>query len=302
MRDTTALVRTLYDVHAFNHEAKEWFPVQSGLPSEEAESVVLTWQDSSTTPILWPAEWSLSPSEHYGQNPPTFDDAEVPQWFVCVRRQGEQSGRCAMLTDSGQKFVQDWLAEQRFPDNVEIDVRCDSVCHGIEAFSAPEDSETSRFLASEIEPAGAAFAGSPIASPTFDSQLDGLWDGAWQLQDTFRENRPAVSGDSRALLRNLIRMLSEMHEALTSCGASATAAPRAGADCGDSLDHLLTLAKAGKRASASGAEKRARRLVLSLLENAIGLDARATVGILDLIELIQSNPTSGRDSVREAIR
>ena len=68
------------------------------------------------------------------------------------------------------------------------------------------------------------------------------------------------------------------------------------------IEHLLTLARAGRSKEASGAEKQARRIVKCLLDNTIGLDASATSGINRLIATIQANPMSGRAAVREVIR
>jgi len=67
------------------------------------------------------------------------------------------------------------------------------------------------------------------------------------------------------------------------------------------LEHLLTLARKGKGVGSSESEKRARTLVLCVIENAIGLDGKATQGVGDLIDLVQANPQSGTDTVRQAI-
>lgn len=66
------------------------------------------------------------------------------------------------------------------------------------------------------------------------------------------------------------------------------------------LEHLLTIARRGKHAGASGGEKQARKLVKCVLDNALGLDASASVGITELIDLVQSQPMDGREAVREA--
>lgn len=68
----------------------------------------------------------------------------------------------------------------------------------------------------------------------------------------------------------------------------------------DSLSHRLDLARAGKHGYASGAEKRARKLVRCVMDNAIGLDGRATAGITELVHLMLSQPQAGDDFVRQA--
>ena len=65
------------------------------------------------------------------------------------------------------------------------------------------------------------------------------------------------------------------------------------------LEHLLTLARAGHRSHASGAERQARKLVRCILQNAIGLDGQVSAGITDLIRLVQAKPMSGRDLVKD---
>ena len=65
------------------------------------------------------------------------------------------------------------------------------------------------------------------------------------------------------------------------------------------LEHLLSLARAGHHSKASGTERQSRKLVRCILQNAIGLDSQATSGITELIRLVQANPMSGRDLVKD---
>jgi hypothetical protein len=64
------------------------------------------------------------------------------------------------------------------------------------------------------------------------------------------------------------------------------------------LEHLLTLARAGHHGHASGVERQARKLVRSVLQNAIGLDGQATDGVTQLIHLVQAQPMFLRDYVK----
>ncbi len=67
------------------------------------------------------------------------------------------------------------------------------------------------------------------------------------------------------------------------------------------LLHLLQLARQGKNPGASGAEKQARKLVLCVLTNAIGLDASATAGIADAMAIVQGSPQEGRETIKSII-
>lgn len=67
------------------------------------------------------------------------------------------------------------------------------------------------------------------------------------------------------------------------------------------LNHLLTLAHAGRSGGASGAERQAREIVCCLLDNAVGLDASATAGLDELVDIIQQSPDEGREVIRETI-
>ena len=67
------------------------------------------------------------------------------------------------------------------------------------------------------------------------------------------------------------------------------------------VDHLLELARKGSDPAASGAEQQARQIVECLLENAVGLDMSATRGIRHVVDVIQANPMSGREAIRDVI-
>ena len=67
------------------------------------------------------------------------------------------------------------------------------------------------------------------------------------------------------------------------------------------LEHLLNLARRGRHPGASGGERRAWLIVECLLENATGLDDCAANGIVKMTELIQGDPMSARDAIREFI-
>lgn len=67
------------------------------------------------------------------------------------------------------------------------------------------------------------------------------------------------------------------------------------------LLHLLQLARHGKHPGASGAERQARKIVSCLLDNAVGIDAKATDGIADLLAAIQGSPQEGRETIKSII-
>ena len=196
--------RTRYDVYAFDHEAKDWLPVRSGLVSDEAEATVTGWPDDSKTPMLWPAEWELTPAEHYGATAPTFEDAAEPRWTVSARTKGEEAGQCLLVTDLGPDVVADWMAEQNFGPDIEIDIRCSEVCRGTGAFSAPYGADTVGFFASEIEPLE--------EGESVEDQIDRAWDELFRAYRESREDEGPLPANSRALLRNMRRMLNELHE------------------------------------------------------------------------------------------
>lgn len=65
------------------------------------------------------------------------------------------------------------------------------------------------------------------------------------------------------------------------------------------LEHLLTLAHRGRNAGSSGGEKQARKIVTTIVNNAVGLDGSASAGIAELINLVQMSPMKGRDAVKK---
>ena len=302
-QQSEAFTRTRYDVWTFSKASKRWARLHPGLPSHEAESIILDWNDDTRTPILWPAKATKSPADVYGDTPPEFEPVDNPRWSVGVRLKGEDVGQCAMVTDIGLHFVEDWLAEQNFGDDVEVDVRYNAVCRGIVAFNAPYGSGSTGFIIPDHE---------TIDDFPIDSRIDYLWDEMYNSVGVFRDGRPQVEPDSRAMIRSMIRMLEEMYGDATPASADdvasvgdAESAEIASDDAearSRSLDHLLSLARAGKGDGASAAERQARKIVQCVLNNAIGLDASATVGIAELVDLIQQSPGEGRDEVRRAIQ
>ena len=67
------------------------------------------------------------------------------------------------------------------------------------------------------------------------------------------------------------------------------------------VEHLLTLARRGKSGGASGGEKRARKIVLAILNNVTGLDGTATSGIGELAKIVSAAPMEAGDAVKKAI-
>lgn len=67
------------------------------------------------------------------------------------------------------------------------------------------------------------------------------------------------------------------------------------------LDHLLDLARRGAIGGSSENEKRARRVVQTLLDNLIGLDRDATSGIGEMAMLIYSRGFDACDAIELAI-
>lgn len=69
----------------------------------------------------------------------------------------------------------------------------------------------------------------------------------------------------------------------------------------DHLDHLLDLARRGTLEGSSENEKRARRIVQTLLDNLIGLDRDATLGIGEVAMLIHTRGFDACDAIEAAI-
>lgn len=67
------------------------------------------------------------------------------------------------------------------------------------------------------------------------------------------------------------------------------------------LDHLLDLARRGAIKGSSENEKRARRVVQTLLDNLIGLDRDATSGIGEMAMLIYSRGFDACDAIESTI-
>ena len=70
----------------------------------------------------------------------------------------------------------------------------------------------------------------------------------------------------------------------------------------ENLEHLINLASRGGHGGASGGERRARAIVVCLLENLAGLDGDAVAGIGELITLIETQPWHYWESVVEAAK
>ena len=59
--------------------------------------------------------------------------------------------------------------------------------------------------------------------------------------------------------------------------------------------HFLRLAKRGKHPAASGGEHRCYNLAVAVLQNCNGIDQEATVGLIEFIEAVQSQPMTMQD-------
>jgi hypothetical protein len=63
------------------------------------------------------------------------------------------------------------------------------------------------------------------------------------------------------------------------------------------LNHFVTLARAGNRSTASGGERRAKRIASQLLEDASGLDQDAIEGLCEFARVCAASYTTARDLI-----
>jgi len=70
----------------------------------------------------------------------------------------------------------------------------------------------------------------------------------------------------------------------------------------DQIQHLLDLARQGAKEGASGNEKQARAIIISLQENVVGLDASAVAGIGALARFLYEDPQAGRERLLDYLQ